>query len=169
MVMIRRTLLIPVVGVALLIGFFVSNAQADGRQTLVKVDIDLSTFDSVTADAGPGRQFYVEGDICADLDESMDACVGDPIGAFRCWGWQTQSGGPGNVSVVSQEFLFFGQGKIQAQGVEGFGDDSARAIVGGTGRFAKARGEIARVDLIFPPPIGMFIAAFELKGGKIIK
>ena len=153
--------------VALLLGFFVANAQA-GQQTRVKVDVDFDTFDSVSAD--PGRAFYVEGDICADLDESTDACDGDAIGIFRCWGWQTQPGTPSNVSVVSQEFLFFGQGKIQAQGVERFGDDSARAIVGGTGNFSQVRGEITGVDLIFPPPGDtMFIATFRITGGRIKK
>ncbi len=65
-----------------------------------------------------------------------------PIGEFHCWGWGGAAHLPDDHSggVVSQEYNIFGVGKIQLQGVENQ-DGTPRAVVGGTGRFRKARGD----------------------------
>lgn len=99
---------------------------------MVDVLVDASTF------TGPGLPFHVQGPIYPAGTFEAEGCMPtvDPIGVYHCWGHAPAVGGPG---LVSQEFDFFGLGKIQVQGKEGPGSNIA--VVGGTGQFRNARGE----------------------------
>ncbi len=166
--MIRR--IFPLImGAVLLVGFPATEAQANDDELVLRVEVDAATsFDSAMSVTGPGIAFFVRGTICEDPEPGASC---DSIGTFLCWGWQSD---PSNVdarpqvSVVSQEFNIFDRGKIQTQGVEAFGPDSARAVVGGTGDFRNVRGEVTGVDLTIPPSTGTgeFVATFKLKGAK---
>jgi hypothetical protein len=109
----------------------VANASEDDGHGHVKqfnlgVTIDFGSFETT----GPGTgAFYVGGDISAGNPG------GASIGTFHCWGWITSDGG---VAVVNQEFNINGRGKIQISGVE---SHDLRAVIGGTGDFAYARGQ----------------------------
>ncbi len=160
--MIRR--IIPlIVGTVLLVGFPAMEAQA--HKLVLRVLVDASgSFDKATADSAVGIAFFVRGMICEDPEPGA-AC--DSIGTFLCWGWQSDPSDVPvrqQVSVVSQEFNIFDRGKIQVQGVEAFGDDSLRAITGGTGDFKRVRGEVTGVELTIPPSTGTgeFVATFRL-------
>ena len=59
--------------------------------------------------------------------------------ALKARGRITLSYSTGAPDLVSQEFEFFGLGKIQVQGQEGPG--TSIAVIGGTGQFRNARGE----------------------------
>ena len=121
------------------------------------------SFDAANADIGPGIAFFVRGKICDDPEPG--APCDSTIGTFYCWGWQSDPGDVDprpQVSVVSQEFDIDDRGKIQTQGVEAFGADSERAVVGGTGDFRNVRGEVTGVDITFPE----FVATFELIGAR---
>jgi len=157
--MVRRGHLALVVVVVLLAGFLVFElgvpAPALAKKDLkLRVVVELGTFDA-SPGPGMGQAFYVEGTICDKV--SGAAC--EPAGVFRCWGWQTLSGAPGNVSVVSQEFEIFGRGKLQVQGVE---DNGPRAVTGGTGDFRNVRGE-GEFDITGFP---VFTVSFKLQGAK---
>ncbi len=86
------------------------------------------------------------------------------IGDFNCWGFIREADGQ---AVVNQEFAIDGRGKILIAGVE---SDAPRAVIGGTGDFANARGEGILVD--FDPDFGLdpshdtFTIAFRLTGAK---
>ena len=162
--MIRRIFPL-IVGAILLVGLLATAAQANDNKLVLRVLVDASgSFDKATADSAIGIAFFVRGMICED-PEPGEPC--EPIGTFLCWGWQSD---PSNVdarpqvSVVSQEFNIFDRGKIQTQGVEAFGADSARAVVGGTGDFRKVRGEVTGTVLTIPPSAGTgeFVATFKL-------
>ena len=166
--MIRRIFPL-IVGAVLLVGFPATEAQANDGKLVLRVLVDASgSFDKATADSAIGIAFFVRGTICEDPEPGASC---DSIGTFLCWGWQSDPSdvdGRPQVSVVSQEFNIFDRGKIQTQGVEAFGPDSARAVVGGTGDFRNVRGEVTGVDLTIPPSTGTgeFVATFKLKGAK---
>ncbi len=166
--MIRR--IIPlIVGTVLLVGFPAPEAQATHERLVLRVLVDASgSFDKATADSAIGIAFFVRGMICEDPEPGAPC---DSIGTFLCWGWQSDPSDVDDrpqVSVVSQEFNIFDRGKIQVQGVEAFGDDSARAITGGTGKFRKIRGEVTGVELTIPPSTGTgeFVANFRLTDSR---
>ncbi len=146
-----RKLIVIMVGLALLGGFAAMEAQAHGKDLVLRVVADGTTFDQATADTGAmtGFAFFIQGDIC---EETAGPC-NTVIGTFLCWGWNN-----GGLAVVSQEFNLFDRGKIQTQGVEDLGP---RAVVGGTGDFRNVRGEVT-VD----SPTLDFTATFELIGAK---
>ncbi len=163
--MIRRIFPL-IVGVVLLVGFPATDAQAHDGNLVLRVLVDASgSFDKATADSAIGIAFFVRGTICEDAEPGASC---DSIGTFLCWGWQSDPSdvdGRPQVSVVSQEFNIFDRGKIQTQGVEAFGTDSERAVVGGTGDFRNVRGEVTGVDLTIPPSTGTgeFVATFKLE------
>ena len=160
-----RIIFALIMGAVLLVGFPATEVQAKDGKLELRVVVDLGgSFDSAIADSGIGRAFFVRGTICEDL-APLTSCVS--IGTFLCWGWQSDPldvDARPQVSVVSQEFNIFDRGKIQTQGVEAFGADSARAVVGGTGEFRKVRGEVTGTVLTIPPSAGTgeFIATFKL-------
>ncbi len=149
-----RKLIVIMVGLALLGGFLAMEAQARGKQLVLRVDtagfMDITTS---PGDAG-GAAFYVSGNICKELVLD-DACT--PIGKFHCWGWLIDAVG----AVVSQEYDLEGRGKIQLQGVE---DGGPRAVVGGTGDFRNVRGEATGFE--FTGPGDEFLVSFKLIGAK---
>ena len=112
----------------------VAAAEGDGGggNMIVDILVDGST------STGPGTAFHVQGPIYPAGTFEAEGCTPtvDPIGILHCWGYKPATGGPG---VVSQEWEFFGLGKIQCQGREGPG--VSIAVVGGTGKFRNARGE----------------------------
>ena len=165
--MIRRIFPL-IIGAVLLVGLPATEAQANGGTLELRVLVDAAdSFDSALATSGIGIAFFVRGRICEDPEPGA-SCV--TIGTFLCWGWQSDpvGGSRPQVSVVSQEFDIFDRGKIQTQGVEAFGADSERAVVGGTGDFRNVRGEVTGVNLTIPPSagVGEFIATFKLIGAK---
>ncbi len=158
-----RKLIVIMVGLALLGGFAAMEAQAKGKQLVLRVKVDGGTFDPTIneATALAGAAFYVSGAICED-PELGASC--DPIGTFHCWGWMVDSSPMSGAPVlVSQEFDLFGRGKIQTQGVE---DEGPRAVVGGTGDFRNVRGEATGFDFSRLGDLGEFTGTFELIGAK---
>ncbi len=156
-----RKLIVIMVGLALLGGFAVANADGKKGKLTLRVDtfgfMDFATSPSVLP-SPPGAAFYVSGDICEELVLDVDnvlACT--RIGKFHCWGWLIGAGGP----VVSQEYDLFDRGKIQLQGVE---DGGPRAVVGGTGDFRNVRGEAT--GFVFTAPQDEFLVSFKLIGAK---
>ncbi len=128
--------------------------ERHGKRINLGVTIAFDTFE--TTGDGVGA-FYVSGDISAG-DPG-----GDSIGTFYCWGWITSDGG---VAVVNQEFNINGRGKIQISGVE---SHDLRAVIGGTGDFANARGEgNPHVEDTFGAGdgAGKFLIEFRLTGAR---
>ncbi len=133
-------------------------AVAEAHSETIRLRVVLgSTFDSAMADGGPGEAFFVSGTICADRTPD-NPCVS--AGTFLCWGWRTQSGGDGNISIVTQEFNITGRGKIVAAGVE---DGGPRAVTGGTGDFRNVRGQIRSTDFSNIPE---FLVILNLTGTR---
>ena len=132
-------------------------AEAHSETIRLRIVGDPSTFDSARANGGPGEAFFISGTICADRTPG-NPCVS--AGTFLCWGWRTQSGGDGNISVVTQEFNITGRGKIVAVGVE---DPGPRAVTGGTGDFRNVRGQIRSTDFSAFPE---FVVRFNLTGTR---
>ncbi len=144
------------VGLALMGGFSIANA---GKELVIRVATDGSTFDAHAAAPGGGAAFYISGAICEELDLLDIDCT--PIGKFHCWGWLI--GPDQSAAVVLQEYDLDGRGKIQVQGVE---DEGPRAVTGGTGDFRNVRGEATGFDLSDLFVGGEFIATFKLIGAK---
>ena len=154
-----RKLIVLMVGLALLGGFEVANANGKKGTLEVRVRADFGTFDTAVAAPVGGAAFYVGGDICEELDLLNPDCT--PIGKFHCWGWligPDQAAGP-----VSQEYILFDRGKIQVQGFE---DEGPRAVVGGTGHFRNVRGQATGFDLSEFMATGEFSGTFKLIGAK---
>ncbi len=152
-----RKLIVIMVGLALLGGFAVTNA--DGKKGKLTLRVDTTGFMDISTSPGSpgGSAFYVSGKICKELVLDDAACT--LIGKFHCWGWLIDGGG----QVVSQEYDLFDRGKIQVQGIE---DEGPRAVVGGTGDFRNVRGEATGFDLSQFGATGEFIATFKLIGSK---
>ena len=152
-----RKLFVIVLGLALLGGFAVAEADGEEEELVLRVDTDgLATFDAHAAAPGGGAAFYVSGVICAD--PTLFAFC-NPIGMFHCWGWLI---GPDQLAaVVAQEYNLAGRGKIQVQGVE---DEGPRAVTGGTGDFRNVRGEATGFDFSDLFVGGEFTATFKLIG-----
>jgi hypothetical protein len=115
--------------------------------TRLSLDVaaDLGGFEIVETPASSGQgPFYVGG-----------AITGDGTGRFHCWGY-IHAGG----AVVTQEYDLDGRGKIMVAGVE---DSGPRAVIGGTGDFDTARGEMS-ADLSEFPGNPNFTAIFALRG-----
>ena len=169
-----RKLLFIVLGVVLLGGFTV--AEADGKKGKLVLLVDTHGF--LTFDTGApgdpadptfalgGFPFYVSGDICKEKSlfvphtNTPSPCT--PIGVFHCWGWDTGRMPPGPV-LVNQEYEIWGKGKIQVQGVE---DEGPRAVTGGTGKFSNVRGQATGFDFSEFSTTGRFVATFKLAGVK---
>lgn len=114
------------------------------------LDVNLDGFSSfkINADVDGDGAFFIRGDI---VDE--DAGV---IGEFLCWGWAIDVAA--TATYVSQQYTIFGRGAIQVQGQE-IGGDGRIGVVGGTGDFAKVRGEG-----VFGDFVDGFSIRFDLKG-----
>lgn len=104
-------------------------AASDGATFILDVDTDgFADFDFGGSSGGATGPFYVSGNIFSP------GTINPSIGTFHCWGWIR----PDGLGVVNQEFDISGRGKILISGVE---SDAPRAVSGGTGDFARARGE----------------------------
>lgn len=136
-----------------------ASAAPGGKSVILDVNTNgFADFQQVDNGGGTGP-FYVSGEILFPGD---DTTIGtDAIGTFHCWGWIRS---PDGLGVVNQEFDIEGRGKIQISGVE---SDAPRAVTGGTGDFANARGEgvpdIAIFDFM---NTGQFRIAFSLTGAR---
>jgi hypothetical protein len=127
-------------------------AQAKGGKSIV-LDVDTHGFADFQG-AAPGGAFYVSGDITAAGDVT-------DIGDFHCWGFIRNGD---ELAVVNQEFAIDGRGKILIAGVE---SEAPRAVTGGTGDFASARGEgLPDVALFDFGNSGKFRIAFSLTGAS---
>ncbi len=140
---------------------FTGTAEAKGGKS-INLHIALTdTFESpadVTGGTGP---FYIGGDIFTQgPTPSVGASqAGDPLGTFHCWGFIAAG-----VGVVNQEFNLDGRGKIIIAGVEGA---DVRAVTGGTGDFANARGQgVPEVAFFLADPGDRFRIDFSLTGAK---
>ena len=122
------------VGAAALAGVAAASAvsspagAAGGKSINLRVTVDLGTFQSPADPVGGTGPFYVAGDIFAQSG-------GPTLGRFQCWGFISAQDGTG---VVDQEFDLGDRGKITIAGIE---SEAPRAVTGGTGDFANARGE----------------------------
>ena len=156
-----RKLFTILLGIALLGGFTVAQANGKKGELVLLVDTHVFADFDTGASGGPGAgfPFYVSGDICQEtiLTGAPSACT--PIGVFRCWGWDDGKG----LAVVAQEYDILGEGKIQVQGVE---DEGPRAVTGGTGKYREVRGEATGFDFSELFVTGRFTANFKLKGVK---
>ncbi len=133
-----------------------SPASAAARGKSIILDIDTNGFgDFQQVDNGGGTgPFYVSGEI-------LRPDTATAIGTFHCWGWIRS---PDGLGVVNQEFEIDGRGKILISGVE---SDAPRAVSGGTGDFANARGEGIPDLVIFDfMNTGQFRIAFTLTGAR---
>ncbi len=121
----------------------------DGKSIVLDVDTDgFADFQG----SGPGAAFYVSGILSTPGTT-------DTIGTFHCWGFIRIGD---ELGVVNQEFDINDRGKILIAGVE---SDAPRAVVGGTGDFALARGQgYPDIELFDFPNTGKFRIAFSLSG-----
>ena len=130
--------------------------QLRGETSTIVLDVDtngFADFDFSGSAGGATGAFYVSGDILAPGTT-------DVIGTFQCWGWIR----PDDLGVVNQEFAIDGRGKILIAGIE---SDAPRAVTGGTGDFANARGEgIPDVALFDFVNSGKFRISFDLIGAE---
>ena len=156
-----RKLFTILLGIALLGGFAVAEADGKKGEFVLLVDTHVFADFDTGASGGPGAgfPFYVSGDICEEttLTGAPSSCT--PIGVFRCWGWDDGKG----LAVVTQEYNIWDKGKIQVQGVE---DEGPRAVTGGTGKYRDVRGEATEFDFSEFFNTGRFTAKFKLKGVK---
>ena len=119
------------VAAALVSPALTGTAKAHGLSINLKVVAAFSSFQTPAGDGtGP---FYVGGRLYR-----LGGFHPKSIGLFHCWGFLSASGEPWNVGVVNQEFDLTDRGKIIIAGVE---SNDPRAVTGGTGDFASARGE----------------------------
>ena len=88
---------------------------------------DGSTFDLRANDFGEGP-FYIGGTL-------FDADTGAELGAFQCWGWFFTA----SRRMVTQEYNIGNRGTILLAGEE---IENTLALVGGTGDFSNARGQV---------------------------
>ncbi len=117
------------VAAALVSPAFTGTAKAHGTSINLKV---VAAFNSFQTPAGDGTgPFYVGGRLYRLGGFTS-------IGLFHCWGFLSVAAAPWNVGVVNQEFDLTGRGKILISGVE---SNDPRAVTGGTGDFASARGQ----------------------------
>lgn len=131
-------------------------ASAATRGKSINLDIDTNGFgDFQQVDNGGGTgPFYVSGEILRPDTVTT-------IGTFHCWGWIRS---PDGLGVVNQEFEIDGRGKILISGVE---SDAPRAVSGGTGDFANARGEgIPDLSIFDFMNTGQFRIAFTLTDAR---
>ena len=139
-------------------------SAAGGKSINLEVGLNgFSSFVQAQADGAPAGvgPFYVGGTI-----NRLGDLGGELIGEFHCWGFIFDEGteeppraGPG---VVNQEFNLTDRGKIL---IAGFESDAPRAVTGGTGDFANARGEgIPDVDPEFGVNVDHFAISFSLTG-----
>jgi hypothetical protein len=105
-------------------------AQAKGGKSInLHVTVNFALIqDPDTA----GGSFYVPGMI---YTAGPGNTPGVEIGVFHCWGFQVDA----VLGVVNQLFDLENRGQIVITGTESAAD--ARAVTGGTGDFANARGE----------------------------
>jgi hypothetical protein len=131
---------------------FTGVAEAKGGKSVV-FDVDTQGFADFQGNV-PGGAFYVSGDI-------LSVGTTDEIGSFHCWGWIRLGD---ELGVVNQEFDLSDRGKILIAGVE---SDAPRAVTGGTGDFANARGEgIPDIGIFDFPNSGKFRISFSLTGAS---
>ena len=147
-----RKLFVIVLGLALLGGFAVAEADDD-----LELRVQLNFFDVALGSMGVGGSFYTTGAICKELGP-VGTCVS--IGTFHCWGWLFDASNPASSAVVAQEFNLDGRGKIQLQGVE---DTGPRAVTGGTGDFENVEGVATGFDFSNFVIDGEFIGKFDLE------
>jgi hypothetical protein len=126
-------------------------AQAKGGKSInLHVTVDFG--DIVDPDTALGS-FYVPGEI-------FTPGPGVRIGTFHCWGFQVT----GVFGVVNQLFDLDDRGHIVITGTESGGDP--RAVTGGTGDFANARGEGVPDLTGFGLDPTFFTIAFNLTGAS---
>jgi hypothetical protein len=127
-------------------------AEARGGKRIV-LDVDTEVFADFQGVA-PGGAFYVSGVL-------LTPGTSDTIGTFHCWGFIRNGD---ELGVVNQEFDINDRGKILIAGVE---SDAPRAVVGGTGDFAQARGQgLPDLALFGFGDSGKFRIAFSLTGAS---
>ena len=126
----------------------VANAQSDKpRRSPWDVTFDIVIDTSAGAPRALGA-FYTTGAIYTGGTLGNDGVLppgAQPIGTIRAWGWRydTAGTGPGgSVDTVSWEIT--GRGQIIGGGATLAG---RRAILGGTGEFRGANGQVDRVQV----------------------
>jgi hypothetical protein len=152
----------------LMVGLWGLNHRTNAQLAEVVWDIypDANSFSFVDIDTSgdptPGEPFVVGGPIFRQ-GETPEANT--PIGRFWCRGFFIAPEEDGDITIVHQSFEVNGAGTIHIEGTEPGNvpgvDGARRAIVGGTARFATARGEAVIEPL--PPEGGLnFRITFKL-------
>lgn len=144
-----------------------ADAQQGGEGNVLNLVVrnnPVGTFSGSSPDFGDISQigaFYVQG-VIFDADDENEA---NPLGTFRCWGWNARD--TGGTNVVCQEFSLDGWGKLQVQGSE-IPRPAELAVVGGTGHFVDARGVIMEgvPDISNPDGFPRFWVTLQLVHGK---
>lgn len=141
---------------AAIMGLSPDSAKAQTSELTVDIAVDVSTFERrnpAEEGADPTGPFYVWGAIYPGGTMDANGEVSDDaesIGDFHCWGWTYDPKPPGfedpSGQVVNQMWRFPGMGDIMLQGM----DVGVKAIVGGTGLFNGARGEIEYTGIAWP-------------------
>ena len=117
------------------------NGADDDTLTLLLVG-DGSSFD-LTPSPGGGGAFYIGGTL-------YDVDTGEALGDFQCWGWFFTA----ERRMVTQEYNVGDRGTILLAGEE----NHPLAIVGGTGEF---RGAIGEMNAVEAPDLGGFLMTFS--------
>jgi hypothetical protein len=143
------------VAAALVSPALTGTAEAHGTSINLKVVADFKTFQTPAGDGtGP---FYVGGRIYRLGGFTS-------IGLFHCWGFISTAAEPWNVGMVNQEFDLADRGKILITGVE---SNDPRAVTGGTGDFASARGQgVPVLSAGFGVTDDTFTIKFSLSGAS---
>ncbi|MFL6276423.1 MAG: hypothetical protein ACJ74G_14630 [Blastocatellia bacterium] len=144
---------------ALAIVGVVLGAKNTSRNYFNRLTVKVVPATTTYAQAGehPTGPFCMQGEVFFKgmLDEN-----GNPsedytsVGEWTCWGWMMKSDGYAAAND-SYDLLPLG-GRLELQGHIG---DTARSIVGGTGIFKDARGEVSFKAL--DEPAGAFLVTFE--------
>ena len=122
-----------------------------GKTLKFEVHADFNTFQMIEFSEGSGNgPFYVRGTIFKTGTDTV-------IGSFQCSGTFFSGGA---LAVVSQEYHFFGRGKITVSGIE---DEGRRAITGGTKTFKHITGQVRSFDLSEFNDTGVFTGRFQYK------
>ncbi len=123
----RASLLVAAMVLIVIAGHQTYGARPDGNVLTVLLVPDGSTFDLRANDFGEGP-FYIGGTL-------FDADTGAELGAFQCWGWFFTA----SRRMVTQEYNLGDRGTIILAGEE---IENTLALVGGTGDFRNARGQV---------------------------
>ncbi len=128
----RASLLMAAIVLMVIAGQLAYGAKPNGNVLTVLLVPDGSTFDLRANELGQGP-FYIGGTL-------FNVDTGAELGEFQCWGWFFTS----SRRMVTQEYNLGDRGTILLAGEE---IENRLALVGGTGDFRNARGQVEFEDV----------------------